>query len=190
MMADCALEPRSVTAASVGQEKNTASHNLTSQLNESEQFSNEIFKTAYGLKGLGMPLKGLKANINNLNAYTLQSFQLDHIRPEKLTICGAGIESHQEFVDLVVSKLGGLPKSDQVSEREAAGYQGGEVRNLNDASTTHLSLVFEGANYKSSDFYALKLAEIILGNAEFGRLNALFHQHRELETGKAVQANF
>jgi len=37
---------------------------------------------------------------------------LDNIRPEKLVVCGAGIESHQEFVDLVVSKLGGLPKSD------------------------------------------------------------------------------
>lgn len=74
MMSDCALEPRSVTAASVAQEKNTASHNLSGALNESEQFSNEIFKTAYGLKGLGLPVKGLKSNINNLNAYTLQRF--------------------------------------------------------------------------------------------------------------------
>tara|TARA_B110000503_G_C7151135_1_gene415235 strand:+ start:677 stop:784 length:108 start_codon:yes stop_codon:yes gene_type:complete len=33
--------------------------------------SNEIFRGAYGLKGLGMPIMGLKSNIDNLNAYTL-----------------------------------------------------------------------------------------------------------------------
>lgn len=105
-------------------------------------------------------------------------------------MCGAGIESHQEFVDLVVSKLGGLPKSDSVSQRENSDYQGGEVRTMNDNSTTHLSLVFQGTTFKSNDFYALKLAEIILGNSEFGRINALLHENRAVESGKAVQANF
>ena len=72
---------------------------------------------AYGLKGLGMPLKGIKGNITNLNAYTLQKFQLENIRPEKIIVCSSGIENHLEFVDLVSQKLGGLPKSPSISQR-------------------------------------------------------------------------
>ena len=33
-----------------------------------------------------------------------------------------------------------------------------------------MTLLFEGANYLSADFYALKLAQIILGDTNSGRL--------------------
>jgi len=162
MVADCALEPRSVTAASVGQEKNLGTHKKANKFQESDFFSNEIFKTAYGLTGLGMPIHGLKSNIDNLNAYTLQRFQLENIRPNKLVVCGAGIESHQEFVDLVLQKLGGIPISENVP-RTQSQYQGGEVKSLNDSNETHLSLVMEGPHYSKEEVVALKVAEVILG---------------------------
>lgn len=57
-------------------------------------------------------------------------------------VSAAGIESHQEFVDLVVSKLGSLPKSSSEAAREKSDYLGGEVRSLNDAHETHMSLIF------------------------------------------------
>lgn len=104
-------------------------------------------------------------------------------------VAGAGIESHQEFVDLVVSKLGGIPKSEG-SQREASEYLGGEVRTMNDASETQLSLVFQGAQYGSPDFYALKLAEVVLGAASYGRVNKLLHKNSSVNQGKSVQANF
>lgn len=72
MMADCAVEPRSVVAANVAIQKNKDSHALDSKINTGEDFNNNIFRSAYGLKTLGMPLKGLKANIPNLGAHTLQ----------------------------------------------------------------------------------------------------------------------
>lgn len=93
-----------------------------------------------------MPLKGLSSNVDNLNAYTLQKFQLDTIRPEKIVVAAAGVESHQEFVDLVISKLGSLPKSSGQEKRAAAEYLGGEVRSMTEAPETHLSLVFQGAH--------------------------------------------
>lgn len=36
-----------------------------------EAFNEAIFKTAFGLTGLGMPLRGFKSNIGNLSAYTI-----------------------------------------------------------------------------------------------------------------------
>lgn len=71
MVSDCALEPRSVVAASVGQNKNKDSQNLAKQLNHGEDMNNQLFRTAYGLRNLGMPLNGNPGNVDNLSAYVL-----------------------------------------------------------------------------------------------------------------------
>ena len=68
---DCALEPRSVVAASVAIEKNKGTFNLENVVQSGEDFNESVFKTAFGVKGLGMPLRGHKGNISNLTAYTL-----------------------------------------------------------------------------------------------------------------------
>lgn len=108
-----------------------------------ESFNDAVFKTAYGLKGLGLPLKGLAGNISNLSHYTLQKFQLENITPNKIYVCGAGIENHGEFVDLVSEKLGHIPAVTGGSRsRSASEYHGGEVRNLNESSGLDLALAF------------------------------------------------
>ena len=71
MMADCALEPRSVVAANVAIEKNQGTHKIEDIVQSGEKFNELVFKVAYGTEGLGMPLRGLRANIGNLTAYTI-----------------------------------------------------------------------------------------------------------------------
>lgn len=58
-----------------------------------------------------MPLSGLKGNVGNLNAFTIQKFQVENILPENIVVCAAGIENHDEFVELVEGELGGLQRS-------------------------------------------------------------------------------
>ena len=111
MAADCALEPRSVLAAEVGQAQNQDSHKLDKFLKTGEDFNEAVFTTAFGLKGLGLPLKGLKGNVGNLSTYTLQKFQLENITPNRIFVAAAGVDSHQEFVDLVAHKLSYIPAS-------------------------------------------------------------------------------
>ena len=71
MACDCAFEPRSVVAANVAMDKSSHTHKLYEDLNTGEDFNDALFRTAYGVKGLGMPLKGLKNNVKNLNAFVL-----------------------------------------------------------------------------------------------------------------------
>lgn len=71
VVSDCALEPRSVVAANSAVEKNYGTHNLENIIKSGEGFNETIFKTAFGLTGLGMPLRGFKTNIGNLSAYTI-----------------------------------------------------------------------------------------------------------------------
>lgn len=143
IIADCALEPRSVMASEVGAHKNAETHKLEAYLKTGEEFNNAIFKTAYGLKGLGLPLKGLPGNVKNLTHYTLQKFQLENITPNKIFVCGAGIENHGEFVDLVSEKLSHIPAvAGSPKSRTSSEYCGGEVRNLSDSAALDLALVF------------------------------------------------
>ena len=105
IMTDCALEPRSVTAANVALHKNLGTHKLEDQINTGEAFNEAVFKTAFGQQGLGLPLRGHRNNISNLTAYTLQKFQQKNINPNRIIISAAGVENHQEFVDLANDTL-------------------------------------------------------------------------------------
>lgn len=111
MVSDCALEPKSVVAASVAQSKNKNTHKLEELINTGEEFNNGLFSTAYGLQGLGMPLNGVKGNVGNLTSHILQKFQLQNIDPKNIVVCGAGIESHDEFVELADGEFSNLKAS-------------------------------------------------------------------------------
>lgn len=168
VLADCALEPRSVVAAQVGVEKNKNTHKFTDFVGNCEEFNNATFRTAFGLKGLGLPLRGLKGNVGNLSAYVLQKFQLENITPNRIFVCGSGIESHQEFVDLVSDKLSYIPPLTdalKTSKRARSEYTGGEVRNNSEDNSVSLGLFFEGVNWTSPDVPALLLANTLLNHS-------------------------
>ncbi|KRX03740.1 Metalloenzyme, LuxS/M16 peptidase-like protein [Pseudocohnilembus persalinus] len=190
MVADCALEPRSVVASQVGQSKNQDTHKLDSFLKTGEHFNEALFQTAYGLQGLGMPLKGLKGNIDNLTSYNLQKFQLENITPNRMIVAGTGIDSHEEFVQLVTEKLGFLPATEgsQVLERAASEYRGGEVRNLNESNRLDLALVFQGVNWSSEDVAALNVLRTLL-NGQRIQTNLLNKNHF-IDSAEALNFHF
>jgi len=187
MVSDCALEPRSVLAAEVGKAQNQDSHKLDQFLKTGEDFNEAVFRTAFGLRGVGLPLKGLKGNVGNLSSYVLQQFQLQNISPNKIFVSAAGIDNHQEFVDLVTHKLGHIPAGSSSKSREATQYQGGEVRNLTEDNSITVALYFQGANWNSSDFWALQLANTLLNGT---RLRTLLSKKSYLDAGSALNTNF
>lgn len=190
VVADCALEPRSAVAASVGVEKNQNTHKLEAYLKTGELFNENVFKTAYGLKNLGLPLKGLRSNVKNLNSYVLQKFQLENINPNKIFVCAAGVESHQEFVDLVSSKLASIPSIEgaKTSVREKAEYQGGEVRNLTEDSTLTTALLFQSVPWTSSEYLAFNVATSLLNNIRLKK--NLLQKHSYLDAAEALNFHF
>lgn len=129
-------------------------------------FNESLFKTAYGLKGLGMPLNGLKQNVKYLTANVLQKFQLENINPSRIFICAAGIENHQEFVDLCEAKLSFIPAvSGEVKGRERSEYIGGESRIATDSNELTLGLAFESVPWRHEDVFAFQVLNTLLGNA-------------------------
>lgn len=166
MMADCALEPRSVVAANVAMDKMHYEHELESYLRTGHLVNDTLFQTAYGNHGLGMPLHGLAHNYKYLHAHVLQKFQLENINPNRIFVTAAGIENHQEFVELVESKLSFIPAAHgNTTQRQPAEYVGGENRNQNDENDVTLALAFRSAPWGSQDVFALQVVSALLGNS-------------------------
>lgn len=121
-------------------------------------------QVAYGGKGLGMPLTGHRHNVHYLNAHVLQRFQLDNINPSRIYVAAAGLENHQEFVDLVEEKLGFMQAVKEGKQREASKYVGGEYRNSIEGNHINVVLAFESVNWKHNDMITFNLINALLGS--------------------------
>jgi predicted Zn-dependent peptidase len=190
MIADSAFEPKNFVSSSVGMYKNSNSHKLETHLGGNEVFTDNVFQAAFGRRNLGMPIHGFRSNVNYLSAYVIQKFQAAVLNPERIIIAGAGVEAHEEFVDVVSQKLASTILPAKSSEREVAKYVGGEVRNLTEANNIHVVLAFEGANHANS--VPLLLAEEILGNGrKLGRIQKnILNKHVFIDGAQAINSNF
>jgi len=166
MMADCALEPRSVVAANVAMDKMHYQHELEAYLKTGHLINDTLFQTAFGNHGLGLPIHGLTHNYKYLHAHVLQKFQLENINPNRIFVSAAGIENHQEFVELVESKLSFIPAATgNTVQRQPAEYVGGENRNQTDENEITLALAFRSLPWSSQDIFALQVASSLIGNS-------------------------
>jgi len=131
-----------------------------------EDLNDSIMRTAYGLQGLGMPLQGVKDNFMRLSTGTIQRFQAEHLHPEKIYVCAAGVDDHSEFVKLVESKLSFLPtNAGQAKKRAVSEYRGGESRNETGADEVTLALAFKSGAWRDGDVYAFQVLNTLLGSS-------------------------
>lgn len=161
-----------------------------------------LARTAWGFGGLGMPILGLPANTGFLNATTLQKFQMRNITPNRVFIGAAGVENHQEFVDLVAQKLSFMPAMDPTSaiERERAVYRGGEVRNGTHGNTTDMAVCFNGSSWVEEDMLALQVANVLVGDsnafaeaihrAQVSRSSGVTGSHNFVDSFGGINWNF
>lgn len=141
-------------------------HSFLHLTNPGELVTDNVLKAAFGLHGLGMPLSGLPHNVKYLSNYVVQKFQLENINPNRIFVCAAGVENHQEFVELVESKLSFIPAVEgSAHSREASEYKGGELRNHTDDNDVTMALAFRSAPWNSKDVFALQVLSSILGTS-------------------------
>lgn len=168
MISDCALEPKNVIAANVAIEKNKHAHALEGVHDSGARFRDMLTRTAFGLGGLGNSMHGLQSNIQNLTATTLQKFQIRNYTPDRIFVGGAGVENHEEFVEMVQNKLSFIPHLGNAADpnfRPMAQYRGGEQRISSDSNTTDIAVCFQGASWTDSDVAALQVAAALVGNS-------------------------
>lgn len=168
MISDCALEPKNVIAANVAIEKNKHAHALEGVHDSGVRFRDMLQRTAFGLGGLGNSMHGLQSNLQNLTATTLQKFQIKNYTPDRIFVGGAGVENHEEFVEMVQNKLSFIPHLGNAADpnfRPMAQYRGGEQRIASDSNTMDIAVCFQGASWTDADVSALQIAATLVGNS-------------------------
>lgn len=167
MLADISFEPRTIMSANVAKDKNRQAFKLHSHLagyNPFQDNPQRLLTTAYGFNTLGMPLLGHQSNIGNLDAPTLQKFQLDNITPEKTTIVASGLKCHDEFYDLVNDTLGILnPVKELDYQRKPSTYIGGEYRTFTETPDTNIILAYESVNWTHEDMPVFAVLQSLFG---------------------------
>lgn len=110
--------------------------------------------------------------------------------PDRIVISATGVENHQEFVDLVSEKMFFTQLPSKSAKREASTYVGGEVKNLTDANSVHISFAFQGASYV--DALPLLIAQEVLGNnRRSGRIQRnILNKNVFIDSAQAFSANY
>lgn len=150
-------------------DKNKKLHKLKHHLSHYDPFQNNpqhLLTTAFGYNTLGMPKIGFESNIGNLDAKTLQEFQLQNITPEKCVIVASGVQRHKEFVELVNETLGELnPVREGDFLRQPAKYIGGEYRTFTETPDTNIILGYESVSWTHEDMPAFAVLHQLFGSA-------------------------
>ena len=174
MLSDCTFEPRNFVSSNVGIAKLPYSHTLAKLTNSHHDLTDKIFQAVYGNHGLGNPLLGHEKNIMNLDAYTMQQFQLKNIATDRIVVGGLNVEHPEEFFELVELRIGNLKYNQNAQGREKAQFQETDVRNLKKGSHgSQLAIVFEASGWKSNNLLHYYLISELLGKVEVGHHDSL-----------------
>lgn len=113
-----------------------------------------------------MPKHGFESNIDNIDAKLLQEFQLNNITPGKVVVVANGVRHHEEFVDLVESRLGVLGAVNELQyQRKPTEYIGGEYRTFLETPDTNIILAYESVPWNHRLMPAYAVLHALFGSA-------------------------
>lgn len=173
MMSDCALEPRNFNSVGVAMEKMGNSNKYRTASGMQSEFTDMVFRSVWGSRGLGMPVFGNPSNISNLDSGCMQTFQLENVCPNKIVVCGLGVENHGEFHELVDQRLGGLYYNNNGVVRERSVFQENDVRVPSGSGASQFAVLFEAPDMNSKEVLYYYLLSEVLGSVEVNEFNAL-----------------
>lgn len=149
MMIDCALEPRNPVTVNAAIAKLQFEHKFLEETKSHFLFTDLVLQSIYPKNGLGNPMFGNPHNALKLNTQVMQRFQLDHYVPENIKIVGVGIENHEEFVELIKTKLHELPIHAKDYKREQAQFFECDILHPDAKAKPEFAIVFETKGWKS-----------------------------------------
>lgn len=202
MVADCVLEPRSSVTANAAIGKMSQLRKLLPYKCPGVLETDKLFGAIFGEKGLGMPLHGADKNDVNLNAYTLQKFQIENFSPERMIVGGVGVENHGEFVTLVEEYFSNIRYGTKLHTPEKQEFREVELK-LADAEShkNQVLLLFESVPNNAKEFLLSALVREYFGAADVGNpavqagnngvfMTDFYNKEKSIHAAEAVNFHF
>ena len=146
-------------------------------------------EAAYPDQAIGRPILGPAERVSSFGRSDLSGFVAENYGPGQMIVAAAGSVDHDRLVKLAETAFGHLVPILQ-PQREAALWQGREVRNVTQLEQAHFALALEGPGYLAPDFYHAQIFAGALGGGMSSRLFQKIREERGLCYTIFAQAGF
>ena len=132
-------------------------------------------ETAFPDQPMGRAILGPPERVQGFARPDFQSFIDTHYRPERMILSAAGGVDHDALVAQAERLFGDMVRLDQPL-RQAASYQGGELRVEKGLEQAHMAFALRAPSYRDEDYHAAQILSVALGG---GMSSRLFQEARE-----------
>ena len=136
-------------------------------------------EAAYPDQPMGRTILGPAERVGSFGRADLAGFVAEHYGPGQMIVAAAGAVDHDSIVRLAERAFGHLVPIGQ-APRQAAIWQGRELRRVKKLEQAHFALALEGPGYLAPDFYAAQIFSAALGGGMSSRLFQKIREERGL----------
>jgi len=122
-----------------------------------------LHSIAYQTSSLGLGQKGTQASVTAMTPQTVSDFVSSQFTSDRMVVAGSGSFGHDQLTNLVGKHITATESSQ--SALSAQPFIGSAVTVHDDSDDkVHISFAYEGAPKYTPSYYALKLAQELIGN--------------------------
>lgn len=132
-------------------------------------------ETAFPMQATGRTILGPIETVRGFTPLVLKQHLAKHYTADNMVVACVGNVDHDKFVKMIEERLGELKEKRDFVDLEQ-NYVGGAKVEYKDIEQTHLVLGFNGASYRSEDYYKYSILSTIFGG---GMSSRLFQEIRE-----------
>ncbi|XP_046841451.1 mitochondrial-processing peptidase subunit beta-like [Xenia sp. Carnegie-2017] len=131
-----------------------------------EVIFDHLHATAYQGTALGRTILGPTENIKSINREDLLAYINKHYSAPRMVLAAAGGVDHDALVKLAEKQFSGLRSTyEETDVPEPCRFTGSEIRVRNDdMPLAHITLAVEGCGWTHPDYFALMVANVLVGN--------------------------
>ncbi|TPX34233.1 hypothetical protein SmJEL517_g03083 [Synchytrium microbalum] len=134
--------------------------------NKEEVVFDHLHASAFQGNALGRTILGPTENIKSITRKDLTDYITTNYTPDRMVLAAAGGVDHDSLVKLAEKHFGSLAAG--LSRPKALGkapFVGSDLRaRFDDHPTAHLALAVQGASWTSPDYWALLVAQAVIGS--------------------------
>ncbi|KAJ3035855.1 55 kDa erythrocyte membrane protein [Rhizophlyctis rosea] len=133
--------------------------------NKEEVVFDHLHASAFQGSSLGLTILGTQKNIETITRDDLVDYISQNYTPERMVLSAAGGVDHDALVKLAEKHFGTLTAGSARPALKKPQFWGSDLRaRFDDHPTAHVALAVEGASWTSPDYWALLVAQSIIGS--------------------------